>query len=299
MTARIDAAREFLWKNARLLERRRFAFLFEAAPADSVLRALVAYQNADGGFGNGLEPDLRGPTSQPIPAWTALWLLDEIDRLDATTAKPILSFLTSIELPGGGVPFTLRSASDYPHAPWWETDARRPPASLNPTAGIAAALYRHRIRSPWLDRASAFCWNRIERIREVNPYELRVVLSFLDRVPERARARTAFERLRPKILSSGVVEMNVRAKGDVFRPLDVAPEPGLLSRELFPERVIEQELDALEHRQGPDGGWTVGFPIWTPITKFEWRGVQTVEMLKTLRANGRLPRHRASRSIVR
>jgi hypothetical protein len=288
MTIRLDRARDFVWRNARLLERHRFAFLFESGPAEPVFHALLAYQNADGGFGHGLEPDLRGPLSQPIPAWTALWLLDEIDRLQAKTAKPILSYLTSIESPGGGVPFTLRSASDSPHAPWWETTSRRPPASLNPTAGIAAALYLHRITAPWLERATTFCWQAIERIREINPYELRVVLSFLDRVPGRARARASFERLRPRILASGAIEQNVRATGDVFRPLDVAPEPGLLSRELFSERVIERQLDALERRQRSDGGWTVPFPIWTPITKFEWRGIQTVETLKVLRSNGRL-----------
>lgn len=288
MTVRLEAAREFLWKNARLLERARFSFLFERGRPDQVLRALQAYQNEDGGFGNGLEPDLRGPTSQPIPAWTALWLLDEVDALTSAAARPILSYLETIERPGGGVPFTLRSASDYPHAPWWETTARRPPAALNPTAGIAAALYRHRISSAWLDRATRFCWARVDRLTEVNPYELRVVLSFLDHTPERARARAALERLRPKILGGGVVELDVRASGDVFRPLDFSPEPGTLSRGLFADPVIERHLDAMERRQRRDGGWTVGFPIWTPITEFEWRGIQTVETLKVLRANGRL-----------
>ncbi len=290
MPIRLDRARDFLWKNARLLERRRFAFLFEAAPPETVLRALLPYQNEDGGFGYGLEPDLRGPTSQPIPVWTALWLLDEIDRLDATSARPILSYLGSIECPKGGVPFTLRSASEYPHAPWWETSSRRPPPALNPTAGIAAAFYRHRIASPWLERATSFCWRGIGQIREVNPYELRVVLSFLDHVPQRARAREEFERLRSKVLSGHAIERNVRATGDVFRPLDVAPQPGLLSRELFSERVFERELDALERRQRVDGGWTIGFPIWTPITEFEWRSIVTVDTLKVLRDNGRLSR---------
>jgi hypothetical protein len=289
MAIRLDLAREFLWKNARVLERRRFEFLFEHGRPEAVVQALSAYQNQDGGFGHGLEPDLRGPTSQPIPAWTALWLLDEIDRLDARRAKPVVSYLTSIEPPRGGVPFTLRSASKFPHAPWWETSSAHPAPSLNPTAGIAAVLFRHSIPSPWLTRASSFCWRRLERLRATNPYELRVILSFLDRSPDRARARATFERLRPIILASGAVTVDARAKGDVFRPLDVAPEPGLLSRELYPERIFEEHLDALERRQQADGGWTVGFPIWTPITSFEWRGIQTLESLKVLQSNGRLP----------
>src|SRR5215211_5959460 len=59
-------AEEFIWSNARLLERRLFAHLFKGAAAEPVHAALRAYQNADGGFGNALEPDKRCPDSQPI-----------------------------------------------------------------------------------------------------------------------------------------------------------------------------------------------------------------------------------------
>ena len=59
-TPDLSKATDFLWRTARLLERRRFAYLF-----------------LDGGFGNGLEPDVRGPVSQPVPTWTALCILDE------------------------------------------------------------------------------------------------------------------------------------------------------------------------------------------------------------------------------
>jgi len=285
---RLAHARTFLQTHSRLLERRRFDHLFEGATSESVARALAAYQNRDGGYGHGLEPDLRTPLSQPVPVWTALWILDEIDRFEQRTIRPVLSYLTSIEVPGGGVPFVLRSARASPHAPWWETGRSPPPASLNPTAGIAAALYKHRIHARWLERASRWCWNQIARIRTVNAYELRVVLSFLDHVPERDRAQQEFERLRPLILGSNAVDRESRGNGDRFHPLDFAPEPDLLSRELFSPREIGRNLDWVEKGQRADGGWTVGFPIWTPITRFEWRGVQTVEMLKLLSRNGRL-----------
>jgi hypothetical protein len=284
----LDAARGFQSKNARLLERHRFTYLLDRGSWEPVLSALNPYQNPDGGYGHGLEPDLRGPLSQPVPVWTALWILDELKQLDQRSAGRILAFLLEIERPGGGVPFVLGSASQYPHAPWWEVRPGPLRASLNPTAGIAAAFFKNGIESPWLDRAAAWCWGRIEKLRETNPYEIRTVLSFLDHAPDRQRAQANFERLRPKILRPGVVELDVRARGDGFRPLDLAPEPGLLSRELFTDEVVEQHLQALELRQRRDGGWTVNFPIWTPITKFEWRGVQTVESLKTLLLNGRL-----------
>jgi hypothetical protein len=50
------SATNFVWLNARLLDRLRFAYHFLDAGTEPVLKAVVAYQNADGGFGNGLDP---------------------------------------------------------------------------------------------------------------------------------------------------------------------------------------------------------------------------------------------------
>jgi hypothetical protein len=281
-------AKEFIQKNARLLERLRFSVLFEEGPKSAALLALDAYQNGDGGYGNALEPDLRGPESQPIPVWTALGLLDEFRSFGGARMRRILGYLDKIETKGGGVPFVLPTANLSPHAPWWHSKPRTPPASINPTAGIAAFLHKNGLTSAWLTRADRWCWKYIEQMHDVNPYELRVTLSFLDHAPDRAKAARELERLRPKILAKGVVEMDIDSQAEVFRPLDYAPDPDRLSRQLFSGIEIERQLDGLERAQAPDGGWTINFPIWTPITEFEWRGVQTVEMLKILQMNGRL-----------
>src|SRR5689334_19328631 len=62
----LATASDFLWRNARLLERHLFAYHFADGSSDPVRAALRAYQNADGGFGQALEPDKRCPDSQPI-----------------------------------------------------------------------------------------------------------------------------------------------------------------------------------------------------------------------------------------
>jgi len=72
----LDRAERFIWLNGRLLDRRRFAHLFRSGSVDGVLAALLPYQNADGGFGNALEPDGRGPSSQPGHVCAALRVLD-------------------------------------------------------------------------------------------------------------------------------------------------------------------------------------------------------------------------------
>jgi hypothetical protein len=284
----LSRACSFLSVNARLLERRRFQFLFERGSAESVLLALSAYQNSDGGFGHGLEPDLRGPESEPVPVWTALGVLDELHRMRGTPLAGILRYLHRAEVSGGGVPFVFPVASRSPHGPWWESGPGRVRGSLNPTAGIVAYLWKNHVRSRWLDRASSWCWDRIGRLRDANPYELRVILAFLDWSPDRRRAESTLDRLRPLILTPGVVELDPERDGDAFRPLDLAPIPRLLSRSLFSAQDVDAHLNRIVARQRKDGGWGVDFPIWTPITRFEWEGCQTLEMLKVLRANRRL-----------
>ncbi len=42
---RLESARQFIWRAARVIDRRRFEFLFEGGSAQAVLDALRAYRN--------------------------------------------------------------------------------------------------------------------------------------------------------------------------------------------------------------------------------------------------------------
>ena len=73
----VPAATAFLATHARLLDRRRFALLTGRGGAEAVLAALEGYRNDDGGYGWGLEPDLRSPESQPAGGLHALEVFAE------------------------------------------------------------------------------------------------------------------------------------------------------------------------------------------------------------------------------
>ena len=64
-------AKTFVMEQGRDLDRALLAFHFEDGTADDVLTALAAYQNDDGGFGHGLEPDLRTQASSAIATTVA------------------------------------------------------------------------------------------------------------------------------------------------------------------------------------------------------------------------------------
>lgn len=293
-TAALHAAKEFVYGNARLIDRHRYAFHFTGGDADAVLAALSPYQNPDGGFGNALEPDLRGAGSQPQPVEVAFHILDEIDRFDAPQVRAACDYLTSIDTGEGGVPFVLPSARDTLCAWWWRMGAEAsdtPPASLNPTAALAGMLAAHAVDHPWTARAVRFCWDRLDAIADAGtdlpPYDARAVLTFLDGVPDRDRAAKTATRLRGALLSG--VTLDPHADGHVHLPLDFAPRPGTLAAGLFDDATLSAHLDHLIASQRDDGGWTVNFESWTPATGPEWRGAVTVDRLLTLRAYGRFP----------
>lgn len=282
----IARAEHFIWLHGRLLDRHLFACLFRGGPRAPVLAALRAYQNDDGGFGNGLEPDIRAPISQPVPTEMALRLLDLVG-LEAEMVGRLCDYLPTITTTEGGVPFVLPSVRAYPRAPWWET-ADNPPASVNPTASIAGLLHRFGVRHPWLDRATALCWSAIEAGRAHEVHELLAVMLFLEHVPERERAEQVFARLGEQILTSGLVALDPDAPGYVKKPLEWAPRPNSLCRRLFDDATIARHLDRLQAEQREDGGWPIAWPVLSPAIEAEWRGWETIRALLTLRAYGRL-----------
>ncbi|GAA3114681.1 hypothetical protein GCM10010466_02140 [Planomonospora alba] len=279
----LAAARRYLLLNARLIDRLRCESLLDGAPPDRVLAVLRGYQNADGGFGHALEPDLRGPDSQPEPVEVAFWILDELDAFDDPMVIRACDHLLTVTTPDGGVPFVLPSVRTSPRAPWWETPDE-PPGSLIPTASIAALLHKHRVDHPWLAPATEFTWAAIGKEDKPTPYTARAIVHFLEHAPDRDRALGEFARLREAILAT--VALDPDTPGEVHFPLDFAPEP--ITLPLFGEEVLERHLDALIDQQGEDGGWRPNFPMWTPVVAHEWGGFTTVARLRTLKAYGRL-----------
>jgi hypothetical protein len=280
----IDAAEQYLAANARVLERRHFERVFRGGGPLPVREAVAAYRNPDGGFGHALEPDGRCPGSQPIAVEFGLRALHEADAWDDGLAQGACGWLAAHAPAAGGAVFVDPSIAGWPHAPWWVPEDGAPP-SLISTGLLAGTLHARRVEHPWLDGATAVLWSRIDSLTSVGPYDMRGVLRFLDHVPDRARARAAADRLGPAILS--VVALEPGASGEVMTPLDFAPSPDSVARDLFDGRVIGAHLDHLAAAQHDDGGWMFNWQAWSPAAEREWRGAVTMDALHLLRANGR------------
>ncbi|HEX5781093.1 MAG TPA: hypothetical protein VFX80_04195 [Solirubrobacteraceae bacterium] len=277
MSIDFDAARAFLYDHARVLERRRYEHLFEGGPKEPVLDALRAFRNDDGGFGHAIEPDMRAPESQSVGIHTTMEILHELGAHDDPMVRPAADWLMTITRPDGSIPFVLET--DASHAPWWKYSDE---SSVTQTAANAAALHNLDLTHPWLDGADEFLFARIAEIDTASQdlglgYDLLFSVHFLDAHPDAARAEAALDALAPI--------PTVEYGSERPSALDLSPAPGARSRDHL---EVNRDLDALEQSQDEDGGWHVSWPAWNPAATIEWRGIATLNALKTLRANGRI-----------
>jgi hypothetical protein len=277
-----SAAETFIWKAARLLDRHRYAMLFDDGPTEPVINALRGYQNPDGGFGHALEPDLRSPGSQPGPTLYALEILEEIGMLETEMGRAGRAWFARVAEPDGGVPSALPGFERYPHAPWWTAE----PGSML-TFGLAAVLHAGGVEDDWLTSATIWCWQAIEATPLASAYWLKYALAFLDAVPDEDRARAALASLASTVDPTTIAPAG-GAEGEALRPLDLSPRPGSRSRTLVSERHIEAHLNAVEVEQRDDGGWMFDWLAWSPAQTADWRGIVTIRALTWLRDNGRL-----------
>lgn len=274
--ADLAAAEQFLSGHARVLDRRRFDRLFAAGEAGPVRDAVAAYRNPDGGLGQGLEPDGRGPGSQPPAVAMGLRVLHEADAWDDELVLGACDRLDAVAPPEGATTFVNPSVEGWPHAPWWQVEPGLPPSMIS--AGvIAGVLLARDVKHPWLERTVE--WLRETAPTADGPYTLYGALAFAEHEPGLA------DRLAPAIQAA--VTLDPDADGEVHGPLGFARRPDSAARSQFDPVDIERHLDHLENGQREDGGWTFNFPAWSSAQENDWRGVFTVDALVTLRDNGR------------
>jgi hypothetical protein len=113
-------AGNYVFQHGRLLERQIYAYLFQNGSCEACLKALLAYQNPDGGFGNGIEPDLLCPETTAIGAETAMVILDMLGWYEDEIVAPLVKWIAANQDERGVISHPPKSLLDYPHQSWWE-----------------------------------------------------------------------------------------------------------------------------------------------------------------------------------
>jgi hypothetical protein len=285
-SALIEHAADFIWRNARLLERAIFARAFLDGPSQAVVDALTAYRNPDGGFGNALEPDIRAPASTPLACENALIALREADIRAPALASGMCKFLAAVAESEGRLEIVLPHILDYPRAAHWESPSFASD-SPNPTAGIVGLLYFQGVDHPWMRQASAWCWERLTRPLG-DAHEIATALRFLEYAPDRPRASDVAIRLGTEAPRSRWFLERPGSSDYGVTPLGLCPTPTAIARPAFSDDLIAAHLDDLASRQQPDGGWPITWQAPGPGAASEWRGRLTLEALLCLHAYGRV-----------
>ncbi len=300
-------AEHFVWLTARVLEQRLFAHHFLNGGVDPVDTALGAYRNEDGGYGHALEPDLRGPVSQPLHTGHALRVLDAIGRCGGQRVERVCRYLTAVSTADGALPAIHPGQRGYPAAPYLPV-VDDPPSELLTTGPVVGLLNRNAVWHAWLFRATDFCWDAVDSLDKSHPYEIQAAVAFLDSAQDRPRAEAAAARLGRLVREQRLAALEPDRPdayplapgylpGEQHFPHDYAKTPSSLARAWFTDAEMARSLDHLADAQQEDGGWPIlphscargWYPrrAWAPVISLETRPMVTVEALRILRAHGR------------
>jgi hypothetical protein len=302
-----ERARRFLDTTARPIDRALFERRFQGAPAERVLAALAPYQNDDGGFGHGLEPDLRTPASSALATGIGLRLLDEMgcDGNHPMVRRAVRYLVETYDGSSNVWRVIPGNANEHPHAPWWHDDGTSLARTFDgyriiPRAEIVGLLHRYSalVSPSWLNDTTEHAVAYVESVARLgtgggDDLLYAIMLAETQELPERFKARL-IARIR-RVIPEVVVRDPDKWNSYCIMPLKIAPSPQSLAAALL-EDVLPINLDYLIERQAADGAWE---PTWSwgelypeawKEAKREWRGSLTLDALTTLRAYDRIDR---------
>jgi hypothetical protein len=278
---------DFIWNNARLLERAIFEYYFLNGPADRILSILRLYQNLDGGFGNALEPDLRAVDSQPLFVEFGLRTLYDCQLRDLDMAYRVCDFISQYSDLTRGIPTLLPSSQPFPradhmlHSGWLEP-------TMDRLVGLVGMLNWQGVQHPWLPKAVEACLVYLASAMYDDSHTILTAFCLLESVSKHRPVEQLYNKLAQDLLKANYFCLDVPIKTYGLTPLTFTPTPTSYCRRIFTDAQIEAHLDELISAQQPDGGWPI---LWNPpseMARCEWRGQRTVMALVTLRAYGRI-----------
>jgi len=299
------AARTYIMTHGRLIDRARFGFHFQGQDRTPIIRAVEGYQNEDGGFGHGLEPDLRTPASSAIATSMGLAILREIN---ADPAEPVITaavdyLLATYDAAGAVWPIVPPAVDDAPHAPWWTYDGTESAFDgfrINPKAALLGHLYHFAAGKEAVDALLASASQSLMAHVEATPDGELGMHDFLALLELASAENVPSDLQRPLVAklrrSAGhLVATNPAAWGEyVLRPLQVAPSPDALLASDIDKAAIEANLDYEIQRQTADGCWELAWSwafvdatAWAQAEK-DWKGFHAVNNLRALAAYDRL-----------
>ena len=298
-----------LWmkRNARPLDNARWEYFFEGKSKENVIQYLSAFQNEDGGFGHGIEPDFWNPYSSPMATWAAAQVLYEIGaNKDEPIVQSMIAYLIKTSDAETGMWESVRPENnDYPHAPWWSwKEGVQKNWMFNPGAELAAYLVH------WAkdDEAEQIGWTSIEKainhLMNKNEMDMHEVGNFQQLVqimkqyedPFNEKIPFTLEEVTKKVLD--LVENSFEKEPSRWKtgykalPVDFINHPSHPLYEKY-ESLVEENLKFFIEELLEEGAWDISwdwgtYPKDFPVARRYWQGNITVNRYKLFKAFGYL-----------
>ncbi len=279
---------------ARPLEISRLKHVIEGNHDIEVFEELFKYQNADGGFGHGLEPDSWNPNSSPIQTWAAMTILRTIDfNADDPKVKLMFTYLEETLDPETlSWPATIPSNDSYPHAPWWQYKKEDP--TYNPTASIAGFVLRHANPATNLFRlANKICRQAIDFINDrkdpIEVHELRCLLDMMNDAKDLYQTYLPYKKAKQKVVlliddclehDSSLWLTSYVAKPSAL----IKKHPGIASDAYYDLMMEEFDL-ALKH-VNLEGIWNPTFSWGNQDSDRIWKAIIAIDYLELMKQFG-------------
>jgi hypothetical protein len=300
-----DRVRQFLKTQARPLDRAMFEYLFETASVESVIAELAHFQNEDGGFGRGLEPDLRTPSSSALATGIGLRMLEELRcSTDHPMVRKAVSYLlATFDHQTKVWRVVPHDTNAFPHAPWWHDEDGSLARTFDdfliiPRAEIVGLLHHFSplVPADWLNDLTERTVADIEAIEALgtgggDDLSYALSLAETEELPQHFRRRliARIRAITPAVVSRDPQEWDTYC----ISPLKLASSPQSIVADLLWDD-LQVHLDYQIDHQTPEGTWD---PVWTwgdfypgvwEQAKLEWRGHLTLNTLITLQAFGHI-----------
>jgi hypothetical protein len=269
----IKRAGSYFQSNGRDIDRARYEYHFGDLSREDLLAVLSRYQNPDGGFGNGLEPDISAPDSNPFAIDLALQICIHANvPAEHELLQGTVDYLEREQSEEGEWRFS-EGVIGQPMAPWfqsWEWP------NLNPACPIAGHLQELGLGSERLHSRVAGLFERL-----ADPYEL-VSDEFYNIGKYAYYFIPQPESDQRELYLSGVLWWLIRQNSagklaDSGHFFEYIRTPHTYTGVRMPPSILAERLDALAAEQAEDGGWP------TPYAT-HWRGWATVQNLLVLEA---------------
>ncbi len=248
----IDRARDFVHAHGVMWERALWDYLFDDGLLERVHQCLLCYRNSDGGWGHGLEHDIKAPMSNPL----ALEFLLTVIRDTGLPVGEILdgapAWVESVQQPDGLLS-NPPNLLDYPHAPWWIEGGQSIPDSItgNLTLHGACPPEVHRRTMTWvqanltLDDIRSNEW----LFMAYHPFDYFMNVSDFPDVDTYQAATLE------NIYDCAQAHEEKGEYQKLFPLFGFAPGPDSVVARNAPVGLIDRVLDHLQETQRDDGGW--------------------------------------------